>query len=77
MTCYRRAVALLRGLGSRTDEAGAFICLGDSAQAAGEYAQAKDAWETALMILKQLGLPCAISVRRKLRLLRELSEPAA
>jgi DNA-binding SARP family transcriptional activator len=77
MTCYRRAVALLRGLGSRTDEAGAFISLGDSAQAAGEYAQAKDAWETALMILKQLGLPCAISVRRKLRLLGELSEPAA
>lgn len=77
MTCYRRAVALLRGLGSRTDEAGAFIGLGDSAQAAGEYAQAKDAWETALMILKQLGLPCAISVRRKLRLLRELAEPAA
>jgi tetratricopeptide (TPR) repeat protein len=77
MTCYRRAVALVHGLGSRTDEAGALISLGDSAQAAGDYGQAKEAWESAMTILKQLGLPCAISVRRKLRLLRELAEPAA
>jgi DNA-binding SARP family transcriptional activator/tetratricopeptide (TPR) repeat protein len=77
MTCYRRAVVLVSGLGSRTDEAGALISLGDSAQAAGDYRQAKEAWESAMTILKQLGLPCAISVRRKLRLLRELAEPAA
>ena len=77
MTCYRRAVALLRGLSSRIDETGALISLGDSAEAAGEYAEAREAWERAMTFLSARGLPCAISVRRKLRRLRELSEQPA
>ena len=77
MTCYRRAVALLRGLDSGIDETGALISLGDSAQAAGEYGEAREAWERAMTFLSARGLPCAISVRRKLRRLRELSgQPA-
>lgn len=66
MTCRRRALALMRGSANRAGEALALDSLGDSALAAGERDQAREAWQTALIALNELGLPGADSVRRKL-----------
>jgi DNA-binding SARP family transcriptional activator len=71
LSCHRRAVALWRGLGNRADEAVTLISLGDSALAAGKPAQAREAWESAVTILTELGLPAASSVCRKLASLAE------
>lgn len=70
--CHRRAAALRRGLGNRADEATALDSLGDSALAAGEPDQARGAWEAAVVIMAELRLPAAGSVRRKLHRLNEL-----
>ena len=71
LSCHRRAVALWRGLGNRADEAVTLVSLGDSALAAGKPAQAREAWESAVTVLTELGLPAASSVRRKLASLAE------
>jgi tetratricopeptide (TPR) repeat protein len=71
VSCHRRAVALWRGLGNRADEAMALVSLGDSALAAGKPAQAREAWESALRILTELGLPSASFVYLKLASLAE------
>ena len=71
VSCHRRAVALWRGLGNRADEAVTLVSLGDSALAAGKPAQAREAWESAVTILTELGLPAASSVCRKLASLAE------
>ena len=71
LSCHRRAVALWRGLGNRADEAVTLVSLGDSALAAGKPAQAREAWESAVTVLTELGLPAASSVCRKLASLAE------
>jgi DNA-binding SARP family transcriptional activator len=71
LSCHRRAVALWRGLGNRADEAVTLASLGDGALAAGKPAQAREAWENAVAILTELGLPAASSVCRKLASLAE------
>jgi DNA-binding SARP family transcriptional activator/tetratricopeptide (TPR) repeat protein len=66
MNCYGRALALSRQLGNRTDEAEGLTSLGDSALAAGQTATARESWEKALVILDELQLPQAQSVRPRL-----------
>lgn len=71
LACYGRAVVVWRGLGNRAGEALTLVSLGDSALAAQDCGQAREAWEKALTMLTELGLPAADSVRRKLHRLRE------
>jgi DNA-binding SARP family transcriptional activator/tetratricopeptide (TPR) repeat protein len=66
LICHRRAVAIWHGAGNRAGEALALDSLADSAFAAGEPDQAREAWQAALIVLSELGLPAADSVRRKL-----------
>ncbi len=73
LACHCRAAALWRGLGNRPGEAQALDSLGDSALAAGEIGQAREAWETSLILLTELGLPAADSVRQKLCRLSKLT----
>jgi tetratricopeptide (TPR) repeat protein len=77
MACYRRAAALWQELGRQADEAAALVSVGDSALAAGNGAQAREAWETAVILLSKLGLASAGEVRRKLHRLAEAAEPHA
>jgi hypothetical protein len=62
-----------RQTGNRADEAGALASRGDSAPAAGDPDQARDVWDKALIILDELRLPMAISVRRRTARLNERS----
>jgi DNA-binding SARP family transcriptional activator/tetratricopeptide (TPR) repeat protein len=70
LTCHQRAVTLMRGSANRAGEALALDFLGDSALAAGKQDLAREAWQTALIVLNELGLPAAGSVRRKLHQLQ-------
>jgi hypothetical protein len=74
VSCHQRGVALWRGPGNRADEAVTLVSLGDSALAAGKPAQAREARESAVTILTELGLPVASSVCRKLASLAEWRE---
>ena len=71
LACYGWAVVVWRGLGNRAGEALTLESLGDSALAARDCGQTREAWEKALTMLTELGLPAADSVRRKLHRLRE------
>jgi tetratricopeptide (TPR) repeat protein len=73
MDCHRRAIALCQELGNRADEAEGLASLGDSSLAAGYPAAAGQAWEKALIILDELRLPLAHSVRARLIRLVEQS----
>jgi tetratricopeptide (TPR) repeat protein len=64
--CYQHALSLFREYGARFDEADALTHLGDTHQAAGELAQAREAWQQALAILDDLQHPDAGQVRAKL-----------
>ncbi len=76
MDCHRRAIALGQEIGSRAGEVEALTRLGDSAAAAGDPAVARRAWESALVILDELRLPQAGTVRERLaRLDRPAAEP--
>ena len=63
--CYQRALSLLRA-GDRLQEAVVLTHLGDTRQAAGELAQAREAWQQALAIFEDLQHPDAGQVRAKL-----------
>ncbi len=62
--CYQRALSLKAG--DRFSEAGTLTRLGHTRQAAGELAQAREAWQQALEILEELHHPDADQVRAKL-----------
>jgi tetratricopeptide (TPR) repeat protein len=64
--CYRRAIALCRELGNRAGEAEVLVSAGDSALADGDPTAACQDWHNALVILEELQLPRARSVRDKL-----------
>lgn len=64
--CYIRALSLFREVGDRFSEAETLTNLGDTRHAAGELAQARQAWQQALAILNDLHHPKASQVRAKL-----------
>ena len=66
VACYQRALSISRESGDRYHEAEALTHLGDTHQAAGELAQAREAWQQALAILDDLQHPDADQVRAKL-----------
>jgi tetratricopeptide (TPR) repeat protein len=63
---FRRAVRLFRSTGASYLAAFSLGNLGDCLAAAGDAADAADAWQQALTILEELGHPDASHVRRKL-----------
>jgi tetratricopeptide (TPR) repeat protein len=63
--CYRRAIAICQEVGNRADEAMDWAALGDSLLAAGDPAGARQAWDTALIILDNR-LPLVSSIRDRL-----------
>jgi tetratricopeptide (TPR) repeat protein len=65
--CYQNALGLHREYGARFGEAETLTHLGDTRQAAGELAQARQAWQQALAILEDIQDPDAGQVRDKLR----------
>jgi DNA-binding SARP family transcriptional activator/tetratricopeptide (TPR) repeat protein len=76
--CHRRAITLCRELGNRADEAAVLASAGDSALADGDPAAAWQAWHSALIIVDELQLPLASSVRDRLvRLARRSPEQVA
>jgi DNA-binding SARP family transcriptional activator/tetratricopeptide (TPR) repeat protein len=64
--CTERALRLYRGMGSRADEAEVLIALGDIRLAAGDRAAAGACFGDALVILDELRLPQADSLRGRL-----------
>ena len=52
--CYQRALSLHREAGDRFTEAEALTHLGETRQAAGNLAQAREAWRQALVIFEDL-----------------------
>ena len=64
--CHQRALSLSRESGYRFGEAATLTHLGDTRQAAGELAQARQAWQQALVILEDLQHLDAEQVRAKL-----------
>jgi tetratricopeptide (TPR) repeat protein len=52
--CYQRALSLHREAGDRFTEAKALTHLGETRQAAGNLAQAREAWRHALAIFEDL-----------------------
>jgi DNA-binding SARP family transcriptional activator/tetratricopeptide (TPR) repeat protein len=64
--CHLRAIALGQEIGSRASEAEVLTRLGDSAHAAGDPVAARQAWDNALVILDELRLPQASSVRERM-----------
>jgi tetratricopeptide (TPR) repeat protein len=76
--CHRHAITLCRELGNRADEAAVLASAGDSALADGDPAAARQAWHSALIIVDELQLPLASSVRDRLaRLARRSPEQVA
>jgi DNA-binding SARP family transcriptional activator/tetratricopeptide (TPR) repeat protein len=71
--CHCRAITLCRELGNRADEAEVLASAGDSALADGDLPAARQAWHVALIILDELQLPLAGSVRNKLACLPQQS----
>ena len=63
--CYRRAIAICQQAGNRADEAMVWAALGDSLLDSGDPAGAREAWETALIILDER-LPLVSSIRERL-----------
>jgi hypothetical protein len=68
---------LNRESGDRFDEADALICLGDTREAAGDLAQAREAWQQAVTILEDLQHPQAGQVRAKLANAHAAPTPSA
>jgi tetratricopeptide (TPR) repeat protein len=64
--CYQRALSLSREFGDRLGDAEILTHLGDNHHAAGELAQAREAWQQALAILDDLRHPNVGPVRAKL-----------
>ena len=63
---YRRAVDLFRGIGDRHSEALVLEHIGDTLDADGDPAGARDRWREASRILDDLAAPEAAGLRRKL-----------
>jgi hypothetical protein len=63
----RHALTMIREIGDRFGEADILTHLGDARHAAGDPAEAEDAWRQALAILDDLHHPSAGKVRAKLR----------
>jgi DNA-binding SARP family transcriptional activator/tetratricopeptide (TPR) repeat protein len=64
--CYERALSLSREFGDRLGDAEILTHLGDNHHAAGELAQAREAWQQALAIFDDIQHPDAGQVRAKL-----------
>jgi len=64
--CFTKAITLFRELGNRADEAECLLSLGDARCALGDLGAACEAWHLALVILDELRLPLADSVRARL-----------
>jgi DNA-binding SARP family transcriptional activator/tetratricopeptide (TPR) repeat protein len=67
--CYRRAIAICQEVGNRADEAMDWAALGDSLLDSGDPAGARQAWDTALIILDER-LPLVSSIRDRLALVQ-------
>jgi tetratricopeptide (TPR) repeat protein len=57
VTCFGRALEILRKLGDRHSETRTLIHLGDTSYAAGDLPAARRAWQAALAILDELSHP--------------------
>jgi tetratricopeptide (TPR) repeat protein len=66
VACYQRALGPYQETGDLFQEADTLTRLGDTHHAAGELAQAREAWQQALAILEDLQHPGADQVRAKL-----------
>ena len=64
--CYEPALSIFRELGDRIEEARTLSNLGDTHQAAGQLAAARQAWRQALAIFDDLDDADADTVRAKL-----------
>jgi DNA-binding SARP family transcriptional activator/tetratricopeptide (TPR) repeat protein/DNA-binding XRE family transcriptional regulator len=67
IACYGRSLRLGRSLGNRIGEATILDHLGDTLQAAGDPAAAREAWQTAVGILRESGSLDADRIDAKLR----------
>jgi tetratricopeptide (TPR) repeat protein len=76
ITCYQRAIDLLRDLGDRTSLAETLTRLGDAHEAAGDATTACTTWQLALDIFDELGHPDAVQLRGRLGATASLSSPS-
>ena len=65
--CYQQSLRLFRELADRPNEADVLVHLGDAQEAAGDLAEANNAWQLAFVILSNLRHPDTENVRAKLR----------
>jgi tetratricopeptide (TPR) repeat protein len=71
--CYQQSASLFGELGDLYNEADTLVSLGDARESFGDSKLARIAWQDALTIFEQLGLPRAETVRVRMR---EPGEPA-
>jgi DNA-binding SARP family transcriptional activator/tetratricopeptide (TPR) repeat protein len=76
IACYQQALHLYRESGDRYNEADTLQSLGDTYLAADDPGSAASAWQNALTILDELGLPEAGGLRAKLGKLARLTGDA-